>query len=82
MDDIIADLLTKQSRLSALLDEIDDPTEVLGAARLFAVHGQNAARLGQLLRARRALSGASADGLLDAIGKALDEISTELGVTL
>jgi hypothetical protein len=82
IDAIIADLLGQQSRLSALLDAINDPAELLGAARLFAVHGQNAARLGQLLRARRALSGASADGLLDAIGKALDEISTELGVRL
>jgi hypothetical protein len=50
--------------------------------KLFSLHGQNASRLGRLLRDQRALSGQAADGLLDAIGKALDEISTELGVTL
>ena len=82
IDAIIADLMEKQTRLSALLDEIDDPDEVARAARLFAIHGQNASRLGRLLRDARALSGAAADGMLDAIGKALDELTTELGVTL
>jgi hypothetical protein len=51
-------------------------------ARLLALHGQNASRIGRLLRDQRALSGAAADGLLEAIAKALDEISTELGIKL
>ncbi len=51
-------------------------------ARLLALHGQNASRIGRLLRDKRALSGASADGILGAIGQALDELSTELGVPL
>ena len=82
IDAIIADLMEKQTRLSALLDEIDDPDEVVRAARLFALYGQNASRLGRLLRDKRALSGDAADGLLDALGKALDEISTEVGIKL
>ena len=81
IDDVITDALNKQGRLSDLLDEADlDDTQAL--VKLFALHGQNASRLGRLLRDQRALSGQAADGLLDAIGKALDEISTEIGVSL
>jgi hypothetical protein len=87
IDDLIQDALAKQARLSALLDAWeplapDDPADAAALARLFGLHSQNAARLGRLLRDRRALSGESADGLLDALGKALDELSTELGVKL
>ena len=87
IDDVVADALAKQSRFSELLAQIDDEEGPLsgdleGLGRLFALHGQNASRLGRLLRDQRALSGQAADGLLEAIGKALDEISTELGVTL
>ena len=80
IDDVIADALDKQARLSAILD---DPTlDAHDLAKLLAIHGQNAGRLGRLLRDQRALSGESADGLLSALGTALDEIATELGITL
>ena len=79
IQDIITDMLAKQSRLSALLDE---EQEIEQLATLLQLHGQNASRLGRLLRDQRALSGESADGLLDAIGKALDELGTELGTQL
>jgi hypothetical protein len=39
-------------------------------------------QLAKLMRAKRALSGEAADGLADAFAKALDELSTELGVDL
>ena len=88
IDDVIADALDKQARLSAILDTIpapgDNTADVDGAdlAKLLAIHGQNASRLGRLLRDKRALSGESADNLLTALGTALDEIATELGITL
>jgi len=84
IDDILTDALQKQAQLSAFIEtavatgEIDVET----VTKLLALHGQNASRLGRLLRDKRALSGDSADGLLDAIGKVLDEISTELDVQL
>lgn len=81
IDDVIADALEKQARLSAILDNTAD-LDGADLAKLLAIHGQNASRLGRLLRDRRALSGESADGLLTALGTALDEIATELGITL
>lgn len=85
IDDVIADVQTKQSRLSALLDELvltGDTDNLETITKLFALHAQNASRLGRLLRDQRALSGASADGIAGAIAAALDELSTELGVAL
>jgi len=81
IDDVIADALDKQARLSAILDNTAD-LDGADLAKLLAIHGQNASRLGRLLRDKRALSGESADGLLTALGTALDEIATELGITL
>ncbi len=79
LDEVIDDLLEKQARLSTLLDE----TEGVGnLARLFALHGQNASRLGRLMRDRHFVSGQSVDGLLEVIGRALDELSAELGIEL
>ena len=81
IDDVIAAALDKQARLSAILDNSAD-LDGADLAKLLAIHGQNASRLGRLLRDKRALSGESADGLLSALGTALDEIATELGITL
>ncbi len=81
IDDVINDALDKQARLSAILDNSAD-LDGADLAKLLAIHGQNASRLGRLLRDKRALSGESADGLLSALGTALDEIATELGITL
>jgi hypothetical protein len=80
---VIADLAERQAQLADYLTRrLTAGTDLTEVARLFALHGQNASRLGRLLRDQRALSGASADGLLAAIGQALDELSTELGIKL
>jgi len=86
--DIINDLAAKQAALSAHIDDAlsdaDDeaPPHIADLVKLFSLHGQNAARLGRLLRDQRALSGDAADGISGAIAQALDELSTELGTAL
>jgi hypothetical protein len=84
IDDVIADLAEKQRRLSELIEEALAQDEAgLGAiSRLFALHGQNASRLGRLLRDRQALTGETTDRVLGSIAQALDELSVELGVDL
>jgi len=84
IDDVVEDALFKQTQLSAFIEEkvAEGEMAVKEMARLLALHGQNAARIGRLLRDQRALSGKSVDGLLEAIGAALDELSTELGIDL
>jgi hypothetical protein len=84
IEGIIADLAEKQRQLSKLIDdELVEEESGLNVIRwLFAVHGQNANRLGRLLRDRRALSGAAADGVEDAVSEALDELSKDFGVEL
>ena len=83
IEGIVADLAERQARLTAYLEQVlAEGGDIAEVAKVFALHGQNASRLGRLLRDKRALSGDSADGLLDAIGKALDEIGTELGIDL
>jgi hypothetical protein len=51
-------------------------------ARTLQLLGRAAGQLATLMRAKRALSGEAADGLADAFAKALDELSTELGIEL
>jgi hypothetical protein len=82
LDDIIEDLAIRQARLSAYIDSQGEDISVDEIVKLLRLHGQNASRLGRLLRAKRALSGEAADGLSGAIAQALDELSTELGVEL
>ena len=82
IEDILADAMAKQDMLSQTITDRAADADVSELARLLAIHGQNASRLGRLLRDKRALSGDAADGLLDALGKALDEISTQLGIKL
>jgi len=84
IDDVVEDALVKQTQLSAFIEQkvAEGEMEVKEMAKLLALHGQNAVRIGRLLRDQRALSGKSADGLLEAIGAALDELSTELGIEL
>jgi hypothetical protein len=79
LSDVIEDLQAKMTRVSDLIDCSEDPSEVV---TLFGLYAQSANRLGRLLRDQRALSGESGDALMDAIGKALDELSTELGIQL
>jgi hypothetical protein len=86
IDEIIADLAEKQILLSDFITEaLSDPDGRVtadGLMRVFALHGQNASRLGRLLRDRRALSGDAADGISAAIAQALEELQTELGAQL
>ncbi len=77
--DVVTDLQRKLGRVSGMIDGCRDPDR---AVQLLGLYGQMASRLGRLERDKRALEGKAADGLLDAIGKALDEISTELGIKL
>jgi hypothetical protein len=53
-----------------------DPTKTL------QLLSRGTGQLASLMRAKRALSGDAADGLADAFAKALDELSTELGIDL
>ena len=84
IEDVVADLLERQAQLSGFIGQqaAGGELDCGEMAKLLALLGQNASRIGRLLRDQRALSGAAADGLLDALGKALDELSTELGVKL
>lgn len=81
-DDLIDDALARHTRLSDYIEARAAEMDTDELTRLFALYGQNASHLGRLLRDRRALSGDAADGLLRAVGTALDEISTELGMRL
>ena len=81
---VIRDLGAKQQILSDLIDrclaEGDLPTGDL--ARLLALHSQNAARLGRLLRDQQALGDPTATLMVEALNAALDELSEEWGVEL
>lgn len=81
---VIEDLIAKQKALSDYIDTRlnEEKTTVESLAHLLALHGQNASRLGRLLRDQRALSGEAADGIAGAIAQALDELSNELGAPL
>jgi hypothetical protein len=79
IDEVINDLLAKQERLSALLDTTEEVGDLI---KLFALHSQNASRLGRLLRDRQALNETPTEGLLAVIDQALDELSRELGLEL
>ena len=51
-------------------------------AKTLQLLSKGTGQLATLMRAKRALSGEAADGLADAFAKALDELSTELGIDL
>ena len=80
---VVADLAERQQQLTAYMGRcLEAGVEVEEMARLFALHGQNASRLGRLLKDQQALSEESSDVLYEVIGQALDEISEELGIEL
>ena len=54
----------------------------LDPARTLQLLARATGQLASLMRAKRALSGDAADCLADAFAKALDELSTELGLEL
>jgi hypothetical protein len=81
---VIADLAAKQQALSRYIDEClaSGGTAVQDMARLLALHSQNAARLGRLLRDKQALLGSAGDDWNQVISQALDELATEWGLSL
>jgi hypothetical protein len=82
IDDVVQDLAARQAALSGYIEQELSALTLDEMVTLLRVHGQNASRLGRLLRDKRALSGEAADGISGAIAQALDELSTELGVEL
>lgn len=83
IDDVIDTLYQRQLQLDDYIDQIwESDITVAQVTHLLRIHGQNASRLGRLLRDRRALSGDAADGISGAVAQALDELSSELGVKL
>ena len=86
IDSVIQDLASKQRKLSDYIEAYTEADHkdlsVRDLARLFQIHGQNASRIGRLLRDQRALSGEATDGIAGAIAQALDELATELGTDL
>lgn len=75
-------------RLLAMWDSLDqaagaedDETPAL-QVKVAAALTAGTGRVARLLRDQRALTGQAADGLTAAIARALDELSTELGVAL
>jgi hypothetical protein len=81
IDAIIRMLFQKQVALDEYIDHIllTSTPSLKELGHLLRIHGQNASRLGRLLRDRRALSGDAADGISGAIAQALDELHSELG---
>jgi len=82
IDQIIADLYARQKTISSFLAAPDEGKTIAELTGIFAIHAQNASRLGRLLRDKRALSGDAADGIAGALAQALDELSIEWGVKL
>jgi hypothetical protein len=87
VDQAIAGLVDKMRRLDRVIDLYESAMLSGGRTnghlvKLFALYAQSSSRLTQMLRARRALSGDAADGIAQAIARALDELSTEWGVEL
>jgi hypothetical protein len=81
---IIGMLYHKQVALDDYIDHIlaTGSHSIQELIHLLRIHGQNASRLGRLLRDRRALSDEPSDALSAAIAQALDELSSELGTDL
>jgi hypothetical protein len=80
---VIRDLAAKQQRLSEYIDrclagDLLSPSDM---ARLLALHGLNASRLGRLLRDQRDL-GVADDLFTEAMNQALDGLSAEWGIEL
>jgi 2-polyprenyl-6-methoxyphenol hydroxylase-like FAD-dependent oxidoreductase len=82
IDTIILDVCIKQARLSRFIERHRAELSTKELARFLHIHGQNASRLGRLLRDRRALCGDAADGIPAAIAQALDELHEEMGTVI
>jgi hypothetical protein len=78
----IRDLDHKIQSLSHYIDNLSDKEKRKNYAGLLALYGQLLSRLGRLMRDQRAITGEAAGNISGAIGQALDELSTHLGVEL
>jgi hypothetical protein len=77
IETVILDLCIKQAGLSRYIEVHSEDLSADELARFLQIHGQNASRLGRLLRDRRALCG-EAEGMSAAIARALEELHREL----
>ena len=77
IEDAVADLEHRLTRLTRFIDRQEDAD----AMPALALYGQMISRYGRLLRDKRALSGDSADSILEMIGRTAEELGTELGWT-
>lgn len=75
IDDVVGDLMAKQEQLSAYIVERSEDIDSEEFVKLLALSAQNASRLGRLMRDQRALSGDTADGLLQALNRLKDEVN-------
>ena len=82
IEDVISDLAAKQAWLSDYIVSHMDELSCSMVVRLLSLHGQNASRLGKLLRDQQALSGEASDGISLAIELAMEELSEILGTDL
>lgn len=80
---VIAALYQQQRQLDEYLRRAwDSDIDLRELTHLLRVHGQNAYRLGRLLRDQRALSGEAADGIAGAMAMALTAVGNEMGIDL
>lgn len=79
IDELVRSLAETQAEyLYRLIEEGELPSD--RSLRLFNALSANAARLGRLLRDRRAISGEAADSIAERLARLLDEVATEMGV--
>lgn len=82
IETVILDLSLKLAVLSRFIHANLDDLTVEQFGGLLRIHGQNASRLGRLLRDRRAITGDTGGHFEQALDRALDQLSAELGVDL
>jgi hypothetical protein len=82
IEDVIQDLAAQQAWLSEYIQTHMEELETTLLIRLLNLHGQNAARLGKLLRDQHTLSGKAANGISVAMEQAMVELSLILGTDL
>jgi hypothetical protein len=82
IETVIIDLSLSQAFLSRYIRAHREDLTVEQLGGMLRIQGQNASRLGRLLRDRRALIGETDGRFEEALNRALDQLSAELGVDL
>ena len=82
IETVIIDLSISQAFLSRYIRVHQEDLTVEQLGGMLRIQGQNASRLGRLLRDRRALTGDTDGRFEEALNRALDQLSAELGVDL